>query len=122
LPFCEGGKVGGNGNFGSTPYLITLTHSLKILSVTSKNDLKNHRKRISENSHAIIEEISLAENLENDRGDIILYDNGLPRGEQGQLKDFSTPNFSTPATTPYLSTPDFAMMNFSTEEFLTINF
>ena len=84
MPFCEGGKVGGNGNSGSTPYFITLTHSLKILSVTSKNDLKNHRKRISENSHAIIEEISLAENLENDRGDIILYDNGLQIRKQGQ--------------------------------------
>ena len=41
-------------------------NSSKILSVASKKDLKNDRKRISENNHAIINlEISSAENLEN---------------------------------------------------------
>ena len=59
-------------------------NSSKILSVASKKDLKNDRKRISENNHAINEEISSAENLENDRGDIILYDNGLQIRKQGQ--------------------------------------
>ena len=59
-------------------------NSSKILSVASKKDLKNDRKRISENNHAINEEISSAENLENDRGDIILYDNGLQRREEDQ--------------------------------------
>ncbi len=58
-----------------------------------KKDLKNHRKKNSENSHAIInKEISSTENLENQdmsnktygTGDILLYDGGLPRREQGQ--------------------------------------
>ena len=76
------------------------TNSSKILSVASKKDLKNDRKRISENNHAITnEEISSAENLENQdlsmetkmdsadvygRDDIILYDNGLQRREEDQ--------------------------------------
>ena len=76
------------------------TNSVKILSAASKKDLKNHWKRISENKDAIItEEISLAENLENQnlsmktkiysadvygRGNIILYDNGLQRREEDQ--------------------------------------
>ena len=60
------------------------TNSLKFLSVASNKDLKNHKKRMSENNHAINEEISSAENLQNDRGDIILYDNGLQKREQGQ--------------------------------------
>ena len=63
-----------------------------------KKDLKNHRKRISENDHSINnEEISSAANLENQnlsmktkmdsaddygRGDVILYDNGLQRREE----------------------------------------
>ena len=62
-------------------------NSSKILSVASKKDLKNDRKRISENNHAINEEISSAENLENDRGDILLYDGGLQRREQDQSDD-----------------------------------
>ena len=80
-------------------------NSSKILSVASKKDLKNDRKRISENNHAITnEEISSAENLENQdlsmetkmdsadvygRDDIILYDNGLQRREEDpdQLDD-----------------------------------
>ena len=65
-----------------------------------KKDLKNHRKRISENDHSINnEEISSAANLENQnlsmktkmdsaddygRGDVILYDNGLQRTEEDQ--------------------------------------
>ena len=65
-----------------------------------KEDLKNHRKRISENDHSINnEEISSAANLENQnlsmktkmdsaddygRGDIKLYDNGLQRREEDQ--------------------------------------
>ena len=42
-------------------------NSSKILSVASKKDLKNDRKRISENNHAINEEQCSAENLENYR-------------------------------------------------------
>ena len=76
------------------------TYSVKILSEASKKDLKNNKKRISENNHAIInEEISLVENLENygnhgktkidsadvyGSADIILYDNGLQRKEDDQ--------------------------------------
>ena len=60
------------------------TNSLKVLSVASNKDLKNHKKKNSENNHAINEEISSGENLENDRGDIILYDNGLQIRKQGQ--------------------------------------
>ena len=76
------------------------TYSVKILSEASKKDLKNKKKRISENNHAIInEEISLVENLENygnhgktkidsahvyGSADIILYDNGLQRKEDDQ--------------------------------------
>ena len=52
--------------------------------MASNKDLKNHKKKISENNHAINEEISSGENLENDRGDIILYDNGLQIRKQGQ--------------------------------------
>ena len=67
-----------------------------------KKDLKNHRKRISENNHAINnEEISSLETLENQdlsmktemdsadvygRRDIILYDNGLQRTEEDDVK------------------------------------
>ena len=41
-------------------------NSSKILSVASKKDLKNDRKRISENNHEINnEEISSVENLKN---------------------------------------------------------
>ena len=76
------------------------TYSVKILSEASKKDLKNKKKRISENNHTIInEKISLVENLENywNHGktkidsadvygsvDIILYDNGLQRKEDNQ--------------------------------------
>ena len=76
------------------------TYSVKILSEASKKDLKNNKKKISENNQAIInEEISLVENLENygnhgktkidsadvyGSGDIILYDNGLQRKEDDQ--------------------------------------
>ena len=76
------------------------TNSVKILCAASKIDLNNHRKRISENNNAIInEEISLSENLENQhlsmktkmdsadvygKGDVILYDNGLQRMEEDQ--------------------------------------
>ena len=60
------------------------TNSIKFFSVASKKDLKNHRIRISENNSAINEEINSAENLKNDRGDIILYDAGLQRREQDQ--------------------------------------
>ena len=49
-----------------------------------REDLKNQRKMISENKHDIDEEISSAENLENDRGDILLYDNRVQRRELGQ--------------------------------------
>ena len=42
-------------------------NSSKILSVASKKDLKNDRKRISENNHAINKEQCSAENLENYR-------------------------------------------------------
>ena len=52
-----------------------------------REDLKNQRKMISENKHDIDEEISSAENLENDRGDILLYDGGLQRREQDQSDD-----------------------------------
>ena len=52
--------------------------------MASNKDLKNHKKNKSENNHAINEEISSAENLQNDRGDIILYDNGLQIRKQGQ--------------------------------------
>ena len=60
------------------------TNFIKFSSVASNKDFKNHKKRISENNHAINEEINSAENLENDRGDIILYDNGLQRREEDQ--------------------------------------
>jgi hypothetical protein len=60
------------------------TNSLKVLSVASNKDLKNHKNFFSENNNAINEEISSGENLENDRGDIILYDNGLQIRNQGQ--------------------------------------
>ena len=76
------------------------TYSVKILSEASKKDLKNNKKKISENNQAIInEEISLVENLENygnhgktkidsadvyGSADIILYDNGLQRKEDDQ--------------------------------------
>jgi hypothetical protein len=60
------------------------TNSLKVLSVASNKDLKKNNKKNSENNHAINEEISSAENLENDRSDIILYDNGLQIRKQGQ--------------------------------------
>ena len=52
--------------------------------MASNKDLKKNNKKNSENNHAINEEISSAENLENDRGDIILYDNGLQIRKQGQ--------------------------------------
>ena len=61
------------------------TNSVKILSAASKTDLNNHRKRISESNHEINnEEISSVENLENDKGDILLYDNRVQRRELGQ--------------------------------------
>ena len=52
--------------------------------MTSNTDLKKNNKKNSENNHAINEEISSAENLENDRGDILLYDNRVQRRELGQ--------------------------------------
>jgi hypothetical protein len=74
------------------------TNSVNILS--SKTDLNNHRKIISEHNHEINnEEISSVENLENQdlsmktemnsadvygSDDIILYDNGLQRREEDQ--------------------------------------
>ena len=85
------------------------TNSLKILSATSKTDLNNDRKRVSENNNAIInEEISSEEKfdnqdlsqglkMENKSSDVTVLYNGRPQTRELGQKSLSMKTKMDPA-------------------------